>query len=380
MANKMKAIRVLNVTTVFKAAGIESFIMNMYRNMDREKVQFDFMVMRDEKEYYDDEIRKLGGKKYIIQKESKNILVRVLKESKALYTFLKMHPYQIVHIHYTTPLRAFYALAAKKAGVKVIVYHSHSAAVSGKSFLKRLLYSILRKCIEDWATDYFACSEVAAEWMFSRKLISDGKAKVVYNGIDVKRFRFSKSARNAVRNELGLSNEFAIIHTGRFLEHKNHKFILEVFQKVKMKQQDARLLLLGTGDLFDKVKNYADKLNILDSVYFLGVHSDVERYLSAADCYIMPSLYEGLPVAAVEAECSGLPCYLSTNITKEVELTDAVKFMDLSQSAEEWADEILSCRNIIRKDKSEMVAQKGYDVHEEAKKLQSFYEDAMMRN
>ena len=139
-------------------------------------------------------------------------------------------------------------------------------------------------------------------------------------------------------------------------------------------------MLLGTGDLFDKVKNYADKLNILDSVYFLGVHSDVERYLSAADCYIMPSLYEGLPVAAVEAECSGLPCYLSTNITKEVELTDAVKFMDLSQSAEEWADEILSCRNIIRKDKSEMVAQKGYDVHEEAKKLQSFYEDAMMRN
>lgn len=380
MADKKKVIRVLNVTTVFKAAGIESFIMNMYRNIDREKVQFDFMVMRDEKEYYDNEIEKLGGKKYIIQKESKNILIRILKESKALYTFLKMHPYQIVHIHYTTPLRAFYALAAKKAGVKVIVYHSHSAKVSGKSFLKKLLYSILRKCIENWATDYFACSEVAAEWMFSRKLISDGKAKVVYNGIDINRFRFSKSARNAIRNELGLSNEFVIIHTGRFLEQKNHKFILEVFQKVKMKQQDARLLLLGTGDLFNKVKNYANELNILDSVYFLGVHSDVERYLSAADCYIMPSLYEGLPVAAVEAECSGLPCYLSTNITKEVELTDAVKFMDLSQSAEEWADEILACRNIIRKDKSEMVAQKGYDVHEEAKKLQSFYEDAMMRN
>src|SRR5699024_274292 len=110
MADKKNAIRVLNVTTVFKAAGIESFIMNMYRNIDREKVQFDFMVMRDEKEYYDNEIEKLGGKKYIIQKESKNILIRILKESKALYTFLKMHPYQIVHIHYTTPLRAFYAL------------------------------------------------------------------------------------------------------------------------------------------------------------------------------------------------------------------------------------------------------------------------------
>mgnify|MGYP001625273490 CR=1 FL=1 len=380
MADKKNAIRVLNVTTVFKAAGIESFIMNMYRNIDREKVQFDFMVMRDEKEYYDDEIEKLGGKKYTISKESKNILVRILKESKSLYTFLKSHPYEIVHIHYTTPLRAFYALAAKKAGVKVIVYHSHSAEVSGKNFLKRSLYSILRKCIENWATDYFACSEVAAEWMFPPKLISDGKAKVVYNGIDVNRFRFSESNRTALRNELGLSNEFVIIHTGRFLEQKNHKFVLEVFKKVKMKQADAKLLLLGTGNSFDEVKNYACELNISDSVHFLGVHADVERYLSAADCYIMPSLYEGLPVAAVEAECSGLPCYLSTNITKEVALTDVVKFMDLSQSAEEWADEILSCRSIIRKDKSEMVAQKGYDVHKAAKKLQDFYENAAMRN
>lgn len=379
MDGKKETIRVLNVTTVFKAAGIESFIMNIYRNIDREKVQFDFMVMRDEKEYYDEEIESLGGKKYTIQKDSKNIFIKVLKESKAFYGFLKIHSYDIVHIHYTTPLRAFYALAAKKAGAKVIVYHSHSAEVSGKSFLKRLLYSILRKCIEKWATDYFACSKVAAEWMFPPKLISEEKTKIIYNGIDVNRFRFDKKSRDVVRNELGVSDEFVMIHTGRFLEQKNHKFVLEVFQKIKMEQSDAKLLLLGTGDLFEEVEHYANELNISDSVFFLGVRTDVERYLCAADCYIMPSLYEGLPVAAVEAECSGLPCFLSTNITREVALTDIVKFLNLSQSSEEWAEEIILSRKIIRHDKSDMVAKGGYDVHEVAKNLQMFYETAVMR-
>lgn len=373
-------IRVLNVTTVFKAAGIEAFIMNMYRNIDREKVQFDFMVMRDEKEYYDEEIERLGGKKYTIQKYSRNTLLKILKESRAFYEFLKEHHYDIVHIHYTTPLRAFYALAAKRAGISVIVYHSHSAEVSGKNFLKRFLYTILRNCIGKWANAYFACSKVAAEWMFSARIIKEGKVEVVCNGIDVQRFRFNENDRNDVRKELGLSNEFVMIHTGRFLEQKNHRFVLEVFKKIKMKQADAKLLLLGTGDLLKEIKNYAQELNISDDVYFLGIHSDVERYLCAADCYIMPSLYEGLPVAAVEAECSGLPCYFSTNITREVALTDMVKFLELSQTAEEWADEIISSRNVVRKDRSEMVVEFGYDVREVAKKLQKFYETAVMRN
>ncbi len=379
MDDNINVIRVLNITTVFKAAGIESFIMNMYRNIDRKRVQFDFMVMRDEKEFYDDEIKKLGGKKYTIQKEAQNVFLKVIKESKALYSFLKTHPYEIVHIHYTTPLRAFYALAAKKAGTKVIIYHSHSAEISGKSLPKRTIYSLLRKGIENWATDYFACSQVAAEWMFTADLVKNKKTKVIYNGIDIDRFRFNAESRQSIRKELGLSDEFVVIHTGRFLEQKNHRFVLEIFQKIRSKVSDARLLLLGTGDLFDDIKEYACKLDISDSVFFLGVHSDVERYLCAADCYIMPSLYEGLPVAAVEAECSGLPCFFSTNITKEVELSDAVKFMELSLSPEEWADAVLASRHIPREDKSVMVARKGYDVRDTANRLQAFYESAVLR-
>lgn len=373
-------IRVLNVTRVFKAAGIESFIMNMYRNIDRSKVQFDFLIMSDEESCYDEEIYKLGGRKYTIDiKTDDNIFIKIQKEAKALYDFLKEHEYKIIHIHYTTPLRAPYLLAAKKAGLPVRIYHSHSAEVSGKSKTKLLVYNYYRKKISKWATDWFACSNVAADWMFSKKLIRRGNVNIVYNGIDIKRFKYDENSRKIIRNELGLANEFVIIHTGRFIEQKNHKFVLEVFQKIKMHQINAKLLLLGTGDLFEKVKDYAHKLNIIDSVFFLGVHTDIERYLSAADCYIMPSLYEGLPVAAIEAECSGLPCFLSTNITREVALTDLVKFLDLSQPAEKWSKEMIASKSITREDKSLMIKNKGYDVRQVSKKLQKFYENAALR-
>ena len=151
-------LRVLNITTVLDAAGIESFIMNMYRNIDRDEVQFDFMVMRDEKEFYDDEIKQLGGKKYTISVTGKNTLFRILKESRELYKFLKKNPYEIVHIHYTTPLRCFYLRAAKRAGVPVRIYHSHSAEVSGKSGLKLSIYDHCRNNITKWASHFCACS------------------------------------------------------------------------------------------------------------------------------------------------------------------------------------------------------------------------------
>ena len=379
MEEKKEIIRVLNITTVLKAAGIESFIMNMYRNINKKNVQFDFLVMRDEKEYYDEEIKKMGGVKYTISKKSKNILIKVIKESFSLYKFLKNHKYKIVHIHYTTPLRVFYALAAKKAGVKVIIYHSHSAEVSGKSLPKKMLYSLLRRCIQKWATDYFACSVAAANWMFPSKLVNDKKVKIIYNGIDTVKFKYDENNRNEVRTNLGLLNNFVLIHTGRFIEQKNQKFVLDVFQELKLLVPNSKLILLGSGDLFEETKKYAERINVKDDVFFLGVQSNVHKYLSAADCYIMPSLYEGLPVSAVEAECAGLPCYLSTNITTEVALTDLVSFLELTSSAKEWAVKIATCKNVVRQDKSYMVRKAGYDVGTVANKLELFYQNAYER-
>jgi glycosyltransferase involved in cell wall biosynthesis len=370
-----KQIRVLQVTTVFKAAGIESFIMNMYRNIDRSKVQFDFMVMRNEEEFYDEEIKQLGGKKFTISSSARNVFVKVLKESMELYKFLQKNPYEIIHIHYTTPLRAFYILAAKRAGVKIRIYHSHSAEVSGKSKIKQFIYNWLRKCIGNWGTHNFACSEVAAQWMFSQEILASKRYKVIYNGIDVNKFQFNLEDRNAVRRKLRIEDRYVIIHTGRFLEQKNHRFILEVFKELKSKCSDAYLLLLGSGDLFENIQQLVKQYNLENDVCFLGVRPDVNRYLSAADCYIMPSLYEGLPVAAVEAECADLPCVFSTNITDEVALTERVTFLSLDEQITKWCDVLLKYRNLERRNVSDKIVECGYDVKSVAEYLQKFYID-----
>lgn len=198
-------IRVLHITEMLSAAGIESFIMNMYRNIDRDKVQFDFLVLRNEKEFYDEEIKSLGGKKYFVHSNIKNTWLRILDEAHQIEEFLKIHPYEIVHIHYTTPLRAPYLLAAKKAGVATRIYHAHSAAVSGKSKLKLLFYEYYRKKIVKWGTTWFACSKAAAEWIFPEQLLQAGNVEIVHNGIDTERFKYNASKRNMIRKQLGLN-------------------------------------------------------------------------------------------------------------------------------------------------------------------------------
>lgn len=366
-------VRVLNVTRVFNAAGIESFIMNMYRNIDRNMVQFDFLVMSDEESCYEDEIKILGGKKYTINVKENNTFLKIQKESIALYKFLLTHKYEIVHIHYTTPLRAPYLLAARKAKVPVRIYHSHSAEVSGKSKGKLLIYNYYKKRISKWATNWFSCSKAAAEWMFEDELISVGKAQIIYNGIDVHRFKYNPDVRDELRRALNLEQNFVIMHTGRFLPQKNHNFIIDVFNEVKKKDSTAKLILLGEGVLQESMKKKVQDLGLIEDIVFMGVKKNVEDYLSLADCYIMPSLYEGLPVAAVEAECSGLPCVISSNITREVELTSNAMFLPLDKSAEYWAIEILKTKKLNRRDGSKDVARVGYDVKDVARMLQSQY-------
>lgn len=368
-----KPVRILNVTRVFKAAGIESFIMNMYRNIDRSKVQFDFFVMSNEDSCYDEEIQLLGGNKYMINVKANNTFIRIQKEAKVLYEFLCEHEYKVIHIHYTTPLRAPYLLAAKKAGVPVRIYHSHSAEVSGKNRMKLFIYDYFRQKISMWGTDFFACSKAAATWMFTEKLIDSGNVKVIPNGIDCNRFRFRENVRDEVRKRLALEDSYVIIHTGRFLEQKNHKFIIEVFKELKKKETNAKLLLLGTGDLLEDIKLQVKSSGLEKDVVFLGVKTEVECYLCAADCYIMPSLYEGLPVAAVEAQCAGLPCVLSENITEEVVLRENVSFLSLDTPISEWRDEVIKYKNIPRKDGSCDVAASGYDVQNVANELQKLY-------
>lgn len=370
-------IRVLNVTEVFQAAGIESFIMNMYRHMDRDKVQFDFFVMNDQKEIYDDEIAALGGHKFTCKVNQSNTLLRILAEAKQLEKFLKDNHYDIVHIHYTTPLRAFYLKACLKAKVKVRIYHSHSAYVSGKGKLKTMVYDYLKNKIAKWGTHYFACSKVAAEWMFNKDILNNKQYQVVYNGIDPLRFAYDETKRQKIRDELKLNDDFVIVHTGRFSQQKNQSFLIDLFASFKEKHSQSKLLLLGEGEMLEGLKAKVDEMNLSDSILFLGVRKDVDCILSGADCYVMPSLYEGLPVAAIEAQCSDLPCILSSEITSETKLLEAVNFVALDASQDEWIKAIEAQMNHKRDNQVATIQAKGYDVNLGAKKLQTFYEHVL---
>ena len=371
---KNEPIRVLHITEMLSAAGIESFIMNVYRNIDRERVQFDFLVLRNEKEFYDDEILRLRGKKYFVYSKIKNTWLRVLDESRQIEVFLKDHNYKIVHIHYTTPLRAPYLLAAKRAGVPIRIYHAHSAAVSGKSKLKLYIYEYYRKKTMEWGTEWFACSKAAAKWIFPEELFGSGKVKIIYNGIDTNRFKYDKFKRNMIREQLGLNCAYTLINTGRFSEQKNQSFLLKVNKDLKQKCPNIKLLFLGEGKLQGEIKEKAKQMGVYTDILFLGVKKNVEDYLSAADFYVMPSRYDGLPVAAIEAQCSGLPSIMSTNITDEVALTDHIEFISLDEKISEWSNKILKYKNFLREDNSQIIAKNGYDIKTVAKWIEGYYE------
>ena len=371
-------VRVLHITEMLSAAGIESFIMNMYREIDRNKVQFDFLVLRDEHEFYEDEISKLGGVKYWIHSDKKNTLLRIYDEATRIKKFLKVHHYDIVHIHYTTPLRAPYLKACIDAGVKTRIYHSHSAWVSGKNPIKIAIYNYMKRKITKWATDYFACSLAAANWIFEKKLIETGKVKIIHNGIDTKLFSFNSKDREIIRRDFGLTNKFVLIHTGRFKEQKNHKFLIDVFAETKKKYSEAVLLLLGTGELIDDIREQVNNLNLKEDVVFLGVQPDVNKYLSAADCYIMPSLYEGLPFVGIEAQASGLPCVFSDTITLELKLLESTIFIPLGIDEKVWAtkmDDLL--HGSTRHDTSIPLTNAGYNIREEVQRLLNYYDNAI---
>lgn len=372
--NKKEPIRVLHVLEALEAAGIEAFIMNTYRHIERDKVQFDFLVMRDVPEFYDAEIKNLGGRKYTINDlSSGHVLVRVIKESFRIRQFLNVHPYSVIHIHTCTPLRIFYLFAAKAGGVKMRIYHSHSGTVIDKSKRKVMVFNILKQFFPLVATHFFACSKSASRWMFPRRIQSAQNDKVIYNGIDTEKFRFNKKVREKARGELGIEGKYVLGHTGRFLEQKNHRFMIEIFEKVVKQNENSVLLLMGKGPLEDEMKELVREKKLEDKVCFMGIRSDVNEILQAIDCYIMPSFYEGLPVAAIEAQCAGLPCVFSDNITDEVVLIDAVSILSLSESAAEWAKHILNYRSYKRSDTVFDIETAGYEITRAYKTIQNYY-------
>lgn len=357
-----KPIRVLQVVPNMQAGGIETLIMNLYRNVDRSKIQFDFLVHYKGDFFYDDEIRKLGGKIYHLSVRNDNNFPKYIRD---LNNFFKNHSeYKAVHGHMVSTA-VFYMYFAKKYGVKLRIVHSHNTdTVNG---LKGLVKSKLAKLAPLFANKYFACGEAAGKYLYG-----NNKFTIFNNGIDLDKFRYNPSIREEYRNKLGIKDKFVVGHIGRFNMQKNHKFIIKVFNEIQKLEPNSILLLIGDGELKDTIENQIDSLGLKSKVKFMGVRKDTFNLYQAMDVFLLPSLFEGLPVVAVEAQDSNLPIIASDTITKEIDLTPNVSFLSLSSAPEIWAKDILN-KKTKRRSNTLLLKKKGYDVKDEASKLTEFY-------
>jgi glycosyltransferase involved in cell wall biosynthesis len=351
--------RSLQVVTYMGRGGIETMLMNYYRNIDRSKLQFDFLVHRDFRADFDDEIEALGGRIYRIPP------MNPLKPSywKALDDFFLTHPYEIVHCHLNYKSGVVLA-AAKKTGIPIRVAHAHTAGMSaGFSKLARI---VMKPLIPVTATHYLACGKTAGDAIFSGNPYG-----LIPNALDAAALRFDAQTRERMRRELELGDAYTLIHVGRFGDEKNHTFLLDAFAEVLKADPDAKLLLAGDGELRSAMEEKAAALPA-GAVRFLGVRKDIPDLLQAADVFAFPSIFEGLPVTMIEAQASGLPCVMSNTVTTECAVTDLVKVLPIDDPRV-WADAILAAKGTPRTDRLADIQASGYDITAAAAKLERFY-------
>ena len=359
-------IRVLQVFGRMDRGGAETMIMNIYRNIDRTKVQFDFAVHTTDKCDFDDEIKRLGGRIYSVPKYSvKNALVY----RKNWQNLLSKHPeWTIVHSHIRSTASIILSVADKLG--KVTIAHSHSIS-SGKG-VKAIIKTALQKQIK--ADYYMACSNAAGEWLFGKETVKSDIFFVLPNAICVNDFKFDLKCRSITRKKLGVTDEVLIGHIGRFVTEKNHSFLIEVFKEIAYRTKKARILLVGRGELEEPIKKRVEELGLQDKTIFAGVRSDVNELLQAMDLFVFPSLYEGLGIVLVEAQTSGLRCVLSDKVPKEAIMSDdLVTIKSLNDSASDWAEHILSRVNYERVGCEQQIKEKGYDISSTSKWLEEFY-------
>ena len=361
-------IRIAQVMGKWLGGGVEAVIMNYYRNIDKSKIQFDFICDSDSTDIPYEEIEALGGRVILCPPYQK-----ALEYHKELKRILKNGNYKIVHSHINT-LSVFSLWAAKSAGIPIRIAHSHSTT-NKKEKKKDLLKKLLKPFSKMFATDYMCCSELSGRWLFGNKEYDKGNVYLLNNAIDLDKFKYDEEIRNKKRNELKIEKDtFVIGHIGRFVEQKNHRFLIDVFNEITKKNENSLLLLAGQGPLMDEMKEKVKTLNLENKVRFLGQRNDVNELYQAFDMFLLPSLYEGLPVVGIEAQATGNLCFLSDDMTKETKILDSTVFMSLNNSAKEWADRILSSAKTYQKhDTTEEVSRYGFNIKEEASKLEEKY-------
>ena len=361
VSENSKPIRVAQMMTEMNYGGVEMVVMNYYRHIDRSKVQFDFFVLEGSEIPQREEIERLGGRIYIVPHYK-----HLVQYEKTLIRLFKENNYKIVHSHMNT-LSVFSLKAAKKAGVPVRIAHNHSTAGKGE-YKKNLVKYMLRPFAKVYPTDLFACSHLAGDWLYGKNT----NYTVFNNAIELDKFVYNEQIREKIRKQYHIENKFVIGHVGRFCYQKNHDFLIDIFEKVHEREKEAILLLIGEGELEDEIKAKVYRLGLDECVIFAGTCSNVNEMYQAMDVFVLPSRYEGLPVVGVEAQAAGLPCLFSINVTKETKLLNNVFF---ENAFDEYIEDVFNELNIKRINVAEKIKHAGFDIDNEADKLQNMYEE-----
>ncbi|PDY22112.1 glycosyltransferase [Bacillus cereus] len=350
-------------------SGVSSVVMNLYRNIDRNLVQFDFLVMNKVEISYENEIKEMGGNIYYVRSPLtfKTIIGSIFDTKKFFKRYAR--EYDVVHLH--SPTTVIFNLSfAKYYKIPNRIVHSHSTMFS-KNKVKKFINFLLCLNLKRYANIYWACSIKAGEFLFGKKYIQKNKVKIINNAIDLEDYAFNKVLREKYRQELGISNKYVVGHVASFNEIKNHTFLIDAFHNVCQHNDDSVLVLVGDGPMYHQIIDLVRSMGIEDKVIFLGFRKDISVILNIFDVFVLPSLKEGLPVCAVEAQASGLPCFLSSSITREVDLGN-VEYLDLD--IETWVAALK--RNKQNKDRDltyDLLHSTAFNIKKEAKRVEKFY-------
>ena len=363
----MKRILVFGMTE--NPGGVESFLLNYYRNIDRERIQFDFLCNTYDPVAYEDELISLGGRTFHIVSRSKN-LFRYKKELEDVFRKYSGE-WSAVWVNVSSLANIDYLKAARKYGIRKRIIHSHNSR-NMDSRLRGMLHWWNKRDPEKWATDFWACSEEAARWFYKEELLP--QVRIIHNAIDAERYAFDKEKRAAVRKQLGLSESACVIgNIGRLHFQKNQGFAIEIFREYLKKEPDSRLILVGQGEDEEKLKKQAE--DISEKIIFAGIQSDIQGWLSAFDLFLFPSLFEGLSVSVMEAQANGIPVLASEKvIPEEVRISPNFMFYSLDHTAAEWADMIRRMMNDFQRCDGRSVrkafSEKGFEIAAEAGRLE----------
>jgi len=365
-------IHILHVLGSTNLGGAESRIMDLYRHIDREKIQFDFLVHSTKEGFFEPEIKRMGGNIYYLPSFR---VYNYFKYKKACRVFFTEHnEFAMVQGHMTSTA-SIYLPQAKRAGIPITIAHARSAGVDAgikgfiTKFLRRNLYS---KC------DYmFACSDLAARAVFGDKRFEEGKTIFIPNAVDINEFAPNDRLRAQIRKEYGMENKFVIGHVGRFHYAKNHEFLLEIFAELIEQKENAVLFLLGDGPRRTEMETKARELGIANAVIFAGNKNPVAPFYQAFDAFLFPSRFEGMPGTVVEAQAAGLPCLISDSITSQVKATELVEFLSLQENCKTWAMKFLrmieEADSSITEGDNSALLNTFYDVNYQVKCYEQFY-------